>query len=94
MESRFGMFPTYHKEVIDRFSGPAWAGYVEEKMSSRFHNNSIYTQLDLLYEFSQWALAKYRRARPDPHHAVSRRQRLRRASRWSSASTSGHACCG
>jgi NAD+---dinitrogen-reductase ADP-D-ribosyltransferase len=58
VESRFGIFPTYHKEVIDRFSGPAWAGYVEEKMSSRFHNNSIYTQLDLLYEFCQWALAK------------------------------------
>lgn len=57
VESRFGIFPTYHKEVIDRFSGPAWARYVEEKMSSRFHNNSIYVQLDLLYEFCQWALA-------------------------------------
>jgi NAD+--dinitrogen-reductase ADP-D-ribosyltransferase len=57
VESRFGIFPTYHKQVIDRFSGPAWAVYVEEKMSSRFHNNSIYTQLDLLYEFSQWALS-------------------------------------
>ena len=28
-------------------------------MSSRFHANSIYTQLDLLYEFCQWAIARY-----------------------------------
>lgn len=33
--------------------------YVEEKMNSRFHNNAIQTQLDLLYEFSQWALARF-----------------------------------
>jgi NAD+--dinitrogen-reductase ADP-D-ribosyltransferase len=57
VESRFGLFPTYHKEMITRFSTPGWIAYVEEKMSSRFHNNSIYCQLDMLYEFSQWALA-------------------------------------
>lgn len=57
VESRFGLFPTFHKGVIERFSAPAWIGYVEEKMSSRFHNNSINMQLDLLYEFCQWALA-------------------------------------
>jgi NAD+--dinitrogen-reductase ADP-D-ribosyltransferase len=57
VESRFGIFPTYHREIISRLSGGAWITYVEEKMSSRFHNNSIHTQLDLLYEFCQWALA-------------------------------------
>jgi NAD+--dinitrogen-reductase ADP-D-ribosyltransferase len=57
VESRFGIFPTYHKEVIRRLSGPTWTGYVEEKMSSRFHNNSIYSQLDLVFEFCQWVLA-------------------------------------
>jgi NAD+--dinitrogen-reductase ADP-D-ribosyltransferase len=31
-------------------------------MGSRFHNNAILSQLDLLYEFAQWALA--RRAEP------------------------------
>lgn len=56
VESRFGLFPTFHKQVLERISGQAWASYVEEKMSSRFHNNSIYTQLDMLYEFCQWAL--------------------------------------
>lgn len=59
VESRFGLFPTFHKTMLGRIGGPDWAAYVEEKMSSRFHNNSIYTQLDMLYEFSQWALARY-----------------------------------
>ncbi|MBI3444750.1 MAG: NAD(+)--dinitrogen-reductase ADP-D-ribosyltransferase [Magnetospirillum sp.] len=57
VESRFGLFPTYHKEMITRFSTEGWMTYVDEKMSSRFHNNSIYCQLDMLYEFCQWALA-------------------------------------
>ncbi len=59
VQSRFGLFPTYHKDVIDRISGPTWTTYVEEKMSSRFHNNAIHTQLDMLYEFCQWALGRF-----------------------------------
>jgi NAD+---dinitrogen-reductase ADP-D-ribosyltransferase len=56
VESRFGIFPTFHKQALDRISGRAWTTYIEEKMSSRFHNNSIYTQLDLVFEFCQWTL--------------------------------------
>lgn len=59
VESRFGLFPTFHKTRIERFSSAAWIEYVQEKMSSRFHNNSINMQLDLLYEFCQWALARF-----------------------------------
>ncbi len=59
VQSRFGLIPTYHKDMIDRISGPVWTAYVEEKMSSRFHNNSIYTQLDMLYTFCQWALERF-----------------------------------
>lgn len=66
VESRFGLFPTFHKSKLDRVGGPDWASYVEEKMSSRFHNNSIYTQLDMLYEFCQWGLARY--AAPGQSH--------------------------
>jgi len=58
VESRFGILPTYHKEIIQRISSGAWTTYVEEKMSSRFHNNAIYIQLDLLFEFCQWALER------------------------------------
>jgi NAD+--dinitrogen-reductase ADP-D-ribosyltransferase len=59
VESRFGLIPTFHKEPIRRIASPAWTTYVEEKMASRFHNNSIQAQLDLLFEFCQWALARF-----------------------------------
>lgn len=59
VESRFGIFPTYHKAPIERISSGPWATYISEKMSSRFHNNAIWTQLDLLYEFAQVALARF-----------------------------------
>lgn len=59
VESRFGLFPIYHKEPIIRFNSKAWIRYVEEKMASRFHNNAIYTQLDLLYTFCQWTLDRF-----------------------------------
>lgn len=68
VESRFGLFPTYHKEPLTRFSSPAWMGYIEEKMSSRFHNNSINIQLDLLYEFCQWAIRRF--SLPDRRHVT------------------------
>lgn len=61
VESRFGLLPTYHKARLARFSSPAWARYVEDKLSSRFHNNAIDSQLDLLYEFCQWSLAHWLR---------------------------------
>jgi hypothetical protein len=59
-ESRFGLFPTFHKQPLTGFATPAWMGYVEEKMASRFHNNCIYLQLDLLFEFCQWAIARFK----------------------------------
>jgi NAD+--dinitrogen-reductase ADP-D-ribosyltransferase len=59
VESRFGLFPTFHLTRLVRFTSSAWSRYVEEKMASRFHNNDIYTQLDLLYEFCQWSLARW-----------------------------------
>ncbi|MGP9812750.1 NAD(+)--dinitrogen-reductase ADP-D-ribosyltransferase [Rhodopseudomonas sp. NSM] len=59
VESRFGIFPTFHKDPIRRIASPPWTHYVEQKMSSRFHNNAIYVQLDLLFEFCQWALAHF-----------------------------------
>jgi NAD+--dinitrogen-reductase ADP-D-ribosyltransferase len=59
VESRFGVCPSFHKEIIERVSSSAWATYVEEKMSSRFHNNTIWVQLDLLFEFCQWAIRRF-----------------------------------
>ena len=60
VESRFGIVPCFHQARLARFPSPAWVRYLEEKASSRFHNNCIYQQLDLLYEFCQWALQRFR----------------------------------
>lgn len=59
VESRFGICPSFHKEIIEQVSSRAWSTYVEEKMSSLFHNNAIWVQLDLLFEFCQWAIARF-----------------------------------
>jgi NAD+--dinitrogen-reductase ADP-D-ribosyltransferase len=59
VESRFGMVPLFHKAPLGRFPSPAWVGYLEEKSASRFHNNCIHQQLDLLYEFCQWAQQRH-----------------------------------
>lgn len=65
VESRFGLYPTFHKQPLGAYPSDAWMTYLEEKMGSRFHNNAIHGQLDLLYEFCQWALARL-------HHAEER----------------------
>lgn len=59
VESRFGLFPTFHKAPLTGFTTEAWAIYITEKMSSRYHNNCIFLQLDLLYEFCQWAIQRF-----------------------------------
>lgn len=56
VESRFGIVPTYHREPLQEFPSEAWMKYLEEKFSSRFHNNCIQLQLDLLYEYCQFCL--------------------------------------
>ena len=59
VESRFGLAPSFHKQVIEQESCAAFAAYVQETMSSRFHDNAIWPQLDLVFEFCQWAIARF-----------------------------------
>jgi NAD+--dinitrogen-reductase ADP-D-ribosyltransferase len=59
VESRFGLVPAFHKAPLARYPSPAWMGYLEEKAASRYHNNNIHQQLDLLFEFCQWMLAHF-----------------------------------
>ena len=59
VESRFGITPSFHKDVLERYPSPAWTGYLEEKFNSRFHNNCINMQLDVLFEFCQWSLVRF-----------------------------------
>lgn len=59
VESRFGLYPTYHKHAITSLYDKVWIQYLTSKMHSRYHNNCIYMQLDLLYEFCQWFIKRF-----------------------------------
>ena len=66
VESRFGLFPNFHKQPLSGFLSKDWITYIEEKMNSRYHNNCIYLQLDLLYEYCQWVIENF--AKPSAWH--------------------------
>jgi ADP-ribosylglycohydrolase len=61
VESRFGLFPTYHKQHIASFISKDWIMSIEEKMNSRYHNNCIDMQLDLLLisQYGEFAYSPY-----------------------------------
>jgi len=59
VESRFGIVPTFHRQPLEAFPSAPWMRYLEEKLSSRFHNNCIQLQLDILYEYAQWSLERF-----------------------------------
>lgn len=59
VENRFGLAPTFHKSALHNYPSSAWMRYLEEKFSSRFHSNSIHMQLDLLYEYCQFAAQRF-----------------------------------
>jgi NAD+--dinitrogen-reductase ADP-D-ribosyltransferase len=59
VESRFGLVPAFHHERLLRFPSPAWVRYLEDKAGARFNNNSIWQQLDLLFEYCQWTLQRF-----------------------------------
>lgn len=60
VESRFGLVPSFHGAPLGRFPSPEWVRYLEQKAAPRWNNNGIHQQLDLLYEFCQWMLARFR----------------------------------
>jgi len=79
VESRFGIPPGFHKQTLGRYPSEGWMTYLEEKMGSRFHNNCINVQLDLLFEFCQWSIARF--WRPGQRHVtlyrgVNRREEI------------------
>jgi NAD+--dinitrogen-reductase ADP-D-ribosyltransferase len=59
VESRFGLVPIFHGGPLGRFPSNSWVSYIEQKMNSRFHGNCIDLQLDLLFEYGQWALRRF-----------------------------------
>jgi NAD+--dinitrogen-reductase ADP-D-ribosyltransferase len=67
VESRFGIAPTFHKAPLEQFPSEAWMRYLEEKLSSRFHNNCILLQLDVLFEYAQFCLERFQPFGAGPH---------------------------
>lgn len=67
VESRFGLAPIFHGCVLAHFPSPAWTRYLEQKGASRWQNNHIHEQLDVLYEFCQWMLERFALAGPGMH---------------------------
>ena len=65
VESRFGLLPRHHGGVIRDFSGDAYRGYLEMRAAALYGTNSLESQLDLLYSYCQYELA---RQYPSQHH--------------------------
>ena len=64
VESRFGLVPIFHKQRLGLFPSPGWAAYLQDKTDVHFHNNCIYQQFDLLYEYCQWSIRHFKAPGP------------------------------
>jgi NAD+---dinitrogen-reductase ADP-D-ribosyltransferase len=60
VESRMGIAPTFHREPIRDDLGEAHARYVLDRMTGSARTSAIHSQLDLLYTFTQYELARRR----------------------------------
>lgn len=58
VESRMGIPPTFHRKyILDTESG-AYLDYMADRLNGAARTNAIFSQLDLLYEFVQYELAR------------------------------------
>jgi NAD+--dinitrogen-reductase ADP-D-ribosyltransferase len=58
VESRLGIPPTFHREPLAGRDGPAWARYVADRTRGHARTSAIDAQLDLVYTFTQYELAR------------------------------------
>lgn len=58
VESRFGLMPRYHGGVISRGDEEAYLRYVTERAAGLYNTNALEAQLDVLYAYAQYELAK------------------------------------
>lgn len=58
VESRFGLMPRYHNGPIRDFSGTSYRHYMEMRSAGLYGTNALESQLDLLYTFCQYELAR------------------------------------
>lgn len=84
VEARFGLLPTYHKRRIGALGDDSYQAYTQEWTHGSSHTNEVFSQLDLLYEFTQDELARrhpmeqslvlYRGVDENAEHAVISQQ--------------------
>ncbi|RII27014.1 MAG: N-acyl homoserine lactonase [Geobacter sp.] len=65
VESRIGLPPTFHKVSIPGIHGEEYMVFATDRMKGSARTNAINSQLDLLYEYCQFELA---RRHPDDRH--------------------------
>lgn len=58
VESRFGLLPRHHKEPIPDPASEPYLAYLEERIAGLYNTNALEAQLDLLYTYSQYELAR------------------------------------
>ncbi len=58
VESRMGLPPTYHKVRIPSIHAEEYMGYAIDRTKGSARTNAINSQLDLLYEYCQYELAR------------------------------------
>lgn len=58
VESRFGLMPRYHGQPMRDPSGEAYRHYQEMRSHGLYGTNALEAQLDLVYTFCQYELAK------------------------------------
>lgn len=58
VESRFGLMPRYHGEAMRDPGGEAYRTYQEMRSHGLYGTNALEAQLDLVYTFCQYALAR------------------------------------
>jgi len=59
VESRFGITPFFHKEIIPDMESEEYYEYMVEKMDARHNKNLIFHQIDLLYTYTQVVLETF-----------------------------------
>jgi len=58
VESRMGIPPTFHRTRLDDADGLARARYERDRMEGSARTSAIFDQLDLVYAFTQYELAR------------------------------------
>jgi len=59
VESRFGITPFFHKEIIPHVNSQEYYSFMMEKMDTRLNKNLVFHQLDMLYTYTQVVLKKF-----------------------------------